>query len=152
MGTASYDAAVLRTVRDAWGWSGLAPEELVGENDFGHRIIRDVHGRYWHLAPDELLCEIVAQTRSGFETLAAGEAFQADWSMRALRARAREALGALPPDGKYHLALPAPLGGTYGPDNLVIADSLEQIRTSGDMARRRAGSGPARLRCFCGRC
>ncbi len=151
MRAVSSDAEILRAVRDAWGWSGIAPEQLVGENDFGHRIVLDRQGCYWHLVPDELICEMVAQTRAGFETLAGSDAFRADWSMRALLTRAREALGALPPNGKYHLTLPAPLGGDYGPDNLVIADAVEQIRMSGAMARRRSGR-PARFRCFCGRC
>ena len=32
---------LLKEVKEAWGWSGVEPVEIVTENDFGNLILKD---------------------------------------------------------------------------------------------------------------
>jgi len=49
---------LVEEVRQAWGWIGLEAEEIIGENDFGHLIVKDKQGKYWRISPEELSCEV----------------------------------------------------------------------------------------------
>ena len=35
---------LIAIIEDAWGWTGLQPDQIVGDNDFGNLIIKDVAG------------------------------------------------------------------------------------------------------------
>lgn len=144
--------SIVALVREHWGWAGIDPAEVVGENDFGHRVIVDSAGRFWRLSPEDLRCEILAANRSAFEAVASGREFLADWQMSALAARAREALGPLPSGMKFDLVLPAALGGGYDPANLRIVEAGEQLRVSATRARSRPAGLRTRWACRCGRC
>ena len=37
---------VIDLIAHAWGWTGIRPSEVVGQNDFGNLIVRDVDGKY----------------------------------------------------------------------------------------------------------
>jgi hypothetical protein len=38
-------------IRDAWGWVGIDPIEVVDENDFENLIVRDADGKFWRVCP-----------------------------------------------------------------------------------------------------
>lgn len=124
---------VVAEIEEAWGWVGIRPLEIVGENDFGNLIVKDVAGRYWRLCPEELSCEVVAQTRAELDRLSGDQEFLRDWHMQPLVERAREQCGALTEgEGrKYCLKIPAGLGGEYENDNLATISLVELIRASG---------------------
>ena len=127
---------ILETVQSAWGWTGIMPAELIDENDFGNLIIKDVHGQYWRLCPEDCYCEVVAADQLAFGVLAAGSEFLVDWQMSALVDKATQRLGPLASGRKYCLKIPGVLGGEYGGDNLGTISMEELIRFSGDIARQ----------------
>lgn len=123
-------------IRHAWGWVGLDPVEVVGENDFGNLIVRDVEAKYWRLCPEDCYCRVVAIDRKGLDTLSSDQHFLRDWHARALVEFAIDKCGHLPEGKKYCLKIPSLLGGEYGGDNLAIASLVELIRISGDIAKQ----------------
>ena len=40
---------LLLEIRNAWGWVGINPAEIIGQNDFGNLIIKTKDGKYWRL-------------------------------------------------------------------------------------------------------
>ena len=78
---------LISEIRSSWGWIGIEPEEIVGENDFGNLMIRDVEGKYWRLCPEDVYCKVVAGNRKELDALATNQEFLADWHMEALVAR-----------------------------------------------------------------
>lgn len=38
---------LIEEIGSAWGWAGMEPIEIVGENDFGNLILKDDRRRYW---------------------------------------------------------------------------------------------------------
>ena len=112
-------------IAHAWGWTGIRPSEVVGENDFGNLMVRDVDGKYWRLCPEELL--------------SADQTFLHDWYVSALVEQARAVAGPLGPGQKYCLKIPGPLGGEYGGSNLASISLEELIEASGYIAHQIEG-------------
>jgi len=122
-------------ISQAWGWAGIKPLEIVGENDFGNFIIKDVNGSYWRLCPEDLYCQVIAQDRAALDALSTNQDFLQDWYMSGLVAQARERLGALRPGYKYCLKIPGVLGGEYGGENLASIPVKELVSVSGHIAK-----------------
>jgi hypothetical protein len=36
---------LIEEIRQSWGWAGIEPAEVIGENDFGNLIIKDKSGQ-----------------------------------------------------------------------------------------------------------
>jgi hypothetical protein len=49
----------IEAIKESWGWAGIEPEEIVGENDFGNLMIRDIHGRYWQSPSSNQACRAI---------------------------------------------------------------------------------------------
>ncbi len=128
--------SVISEIERAWGWTGVRPSEVVGENDFGNLIIKDVDGRYWRLCPEEPSCKVVAQTRQELDRLSIDQEFLHDWNMKPIVEEARERCGPLTEGRKYCLKTPALLGGNYGGDNLATITLVELIRASGHIGEQ----------------
>lgn len=126
---------LVEELRDFWGWVGLEPVEVVGENDFGNLMIKAKDGKYWRLCPEDLSCEVVAQNRRELDALSHDQEFLHDWYMRNLVNQAKEKLGPLTEGRKYCLKIPGILGGEYGADNLATISLVELIRFSGYVAK-----------------
>ena len=77
------------SIEHAWGWSGIKPEEVVGENDFGNLIVRDRRGMYWRICPEDLSCKVVADDRGELDAMSRDQEFLRDWYMSELVAEAR---------------------------------------------------------------
>jgi hypothetical protein len=122
-------------IREAWGWVGIDPVEVVGENDFGNLMIKSADGQYWRLIPEDCECKVVARNRAELDELSRDQEFLHDWYMVALVEAAKQKRGCLPRGSKYSLCIPGLLGGEYGGDNLVITPLVELIRISGQIAR-----------------
>src|SRR4051794_13557656 len=98
-------------IERAWGWTGIKPVKVVGENDFGNLMVRDERGQYWRICPEDLYCEVVVTDRAALDSLTKDQEFQQDWSMSALVEEALAKVGPLYPGRKYCLKIPGPLGG-----------------------------------------
>ena len=85
---------LLAVVREAWGWTGCSPVEVIAVNAFGNLILRDEAGRFWRLCPEDVYCRIVAQSRAEYHRLLSSQDFLTDWEMIELVTEARESLGA----------------------------------------------------------
>ena len=127
---------MVEEIREAWGWIGMDPHELVGTNAFGNVIVRDRVGAYWRICPEDLSCEVIAPTDEKYQALCGDPEFIEDWEMTALVVLAQKKLGLLPADQSYCLKLPAPLGGEYDVENFGLVPTAELIRFSGDLARQ----------------
>ena len=127
---------LVEELRESWGWVGLDPIEVVGENDFGNLIIKGKNNKYWRLCPEELSCEIVAQNRKELDALSHNQEFLHDWYMKKLVSEAQEKLGPLTEGRKYCLKIPAILDGEYGGPNLATVPLVELVRFSGDVAKQ----------------
>ena len=60
---------LIAIVEEAWGWTGLKPDRIVGDNDFGNLMIKDQSGRYWRLCPEDLYCKVIANSRAELDQL-----------------------------------------------------------------------------------
>lgn len=125
---------LIEEIEKAWGWVGLKPAVVIGDNDFGNLIIKDAAGSYWRLCPEDLCCNRVANDRAEFDALAQSQEFLHDWYMEALVNQARDKLGLLRPGYKYCLKIPAVLGGKYEESNLAIISLHELVAVSGYLA------------------
>lgn len=123
-------------IRRYWGWVGIEPVEVIGENDFGNLIIKDVGEKYWRLCPEDCYCKVIATNRAELDQLSTNQEFLHDWYMKALVALAHDKLGPLTEGRKYCLKIPGVLGGEHGGDNLATAPQVELVRFSGDLARQ----------------
>lgn len=123
-------------IKESWNWSGIQPEAIVGENEFGNLIIRDIYGAYWRLCPEDIYCKQVAENREALDALTHNQEFLTDWYMVALVEQAQAALGPLSPGHKYHLVIPGILGGAYSVENIRILPQFEQLRFCGDIGRQ----------------
>lgn len=127
---------VIKNIKEAWGWIGIDPVEVVGENDFGNLMIKDVRGRFWRLCPEELYCKIAAQNQEGMDNLWMDPEFLSDWQFQEMVDQAVEALGPLQEGHKYNLVVPPPVGGAYSIENLNIAPLMEMVQVSGELAEQ----------------
>lgn len=130
------EGRMIEEIRESWGWIGIDPVEVVGENDFGNLMIKDAHGKYWRLCPEDLYCKVVANSRVELNELSKNQDFLHDWYMRALVEQAKEKLGPLQDGRKYCQKIPGVLGGEYGGENLGTVPLSELVRFSGDLARQ----------------
>ncbi len=92
--------SIIQEIRESWGWVGINPVEIVGENDFGNLMIRDAEGKYWRLCPEDAYCEVVANTRDELVRLSSDQGFLEDWRMETLVEQARASFGELPEGAK----------------------------------------------------
>ena len=127
---------VVRAIAESWGWSGIDPVEVVGDNDFGNLIVKDQRGRYWRIQPEHLSCLIVAESRSALTDLSTNQTFLRDWYMTALVEKARNTIGELGPGRKFYFVTPPVLGGEYDVSNIRTLSQVELIRLSGDLAEQ----------------
>jgi hypothetical protein len=127
---------LIAIVKESWGWTGLDPDQIVGDNDFGNLMVKDHSGRYWRLCPEDLYCRVVAESRPELDALSHSQEFLRDWYMTELVAQAKERLGPLRPGYKYCLKIPSLLGGEYGGGNLASIPIGELISASGHIARQ----------------
>ena len=130
---------IVQEIREAWGWVGIEPIEVVGENDFGNLMIKDSQERYWRLCPEDVYCKVVANNREELDHLSTDQEFLEDWYMRALVEQAQEHLGSLVESHKYCLVTPGIFGGEYAISNIKMVPLVELIRLSGDLANQIKG-------------
>jgi hypothetical protein len=126
--------SIVEEILSAWGWAGLTPDEVVGQNDFGNLLVRDIRGNYWRICPEELSCEVVANSEIELDKLSTDQEFLHDWYMRNLVAMANSKLGPLSDERKYCLKIPGALGGQYDENNLATVSLVDLIRSSGHLA------------------
>ena len=127
---------LISEIREAWGWVGIDPLEIVGENDFGNLIVKDTESKYWRICPEDVYCKVVANSREELDELSRDQEFLADWYMTALVEQAQQHVGPLTDGRKYHLVIPGALGGAYDVSNITSAPLVELIRFSGDIGRQ----------------
>ena len=133
--------SLIDEIRAAWGWVGLDPIEVVGENDFGNLVVKDAHGKYWRLCPEDCYCRVVAESREELDALSTDEAFLQDWNMSTLVNEAFVKLGVLADGRKYCLKIPGVLGGEYGGAAIYVGENIgtisleELVRASGHIRR-----------------
>lgn len=60
---------LLETIKDAWGWVGLAPAEVLQINAFGNVLVKALDGRVWRICPEDLRADAVAVSLVEFEKL-----------------------------------------------------------------------------------
>lgn len=128
--------SVIDVVKESWGWTGIDPVEIVAMNPFGNLVVRDSRGEYWRLAPEDLLCQVVAKSGDELSKLFKDPEFAEDWEMRALVKAAHDKLGALESGRRYCLKLPGPLGGAYEAANLATLPIEELIGFTGYLAEQ----------------
>ena len=128
--------SLVEEIRQSWGWVGIEPVEVVGENDFGNLIIKDEDEKYWRLCQEDCYCKVIASNRAELDALSTSQDFLRDWYMASLVSLANDQCGPLSEGRKYCLKIPGVLGGAYGGDNLATEPQVELVRLSGDIARQ----------------
>lgn len=125
---------LVEQIKNAWGWTGIEPLQVIGENDFGNLMVCDQQGQYWRICPEDLYCKLIATDRTALAILIEDEDFQEDWNMRSMIEEAQAKLGPLASGRKYCLKIPGPLGGEYGGTNLASISLRELVTLSGYIA------------------
>jgi len=124
---------ILKEVKKSWGWVGIDPIEVVAENDFGNLILKDSKDKFWRLCPEDVYCEIIANSIEEYNELVKDLDFNEDWFMESIVAEAKKRLGPLKEGYKYYLVIPGILGGEYSGSNIQSVPFYEVIRYSGDI-------------------
>jgi len=127
---------LLSEIRDAWGWAGIDPVEIVDKNSFGNLIIKDRNGKYWRLCPEEVYCEVIAKSCDEMNGLSNDPDYLGDWGMAELVEAAEKSVGPLCEDRVYRLTIPSVLGGAYDASNVKAVSIVELIRFSGDLGKQ----------------
>ena len=127
---------IIKEIIESWGWVGIEPDEIVGENDFGNLVIKDKRGKFWRLCPEDVYCEVVAENQEELDSLSRDQEFLEDWYMETLVGVAKDKYGPLKEGYKYHLVIPGVLGGEYGISNINTAPLIEIIRFSGGVGKK----------------
>ena len=87
--------SIIQEIEESWGWIGIDPIEVVGENDFGNLIIKDSSDSYWRMCPEDVYCEVIANNREELDEISASQEFLEDWNMQRLVEQANKHLGPL---------------------------------------------------------
>ncbi len=127
---------MIDVIKNAWGWCGIEPAEVVGENAFGNVLIRDIRGCYWRLCPEDLACTVVAENPDQFSKLINDADFLTDWDVRLWVEQAVAKLGSLLEGQKYCLKVASVLGGAYDAENFGIISFKELLSFSGYLAEQ----------------
>lgn len=127
---------MIDTIRNAWGWTGLDPVEVVNVNSFGNLIVKAVGGDYWRICPESLTCEKIADNSNKFTKVWNDKKFRLDWEMSKLVAIAEKKFGALQQGRSYCFKLSPVVGGTYDEANFAEVSLKELIAFSGDFAEQ----------------
>ena len=130
------DMTMIETVKEAWGWVGINPTEIITENEFGNLILKDVENKFWRLCPEEVYCEVIAKSIGEYNLLIMNRDFLDDWNMTALVRGALKKLGPLKEGFKYYLAVPGILDGDYSENNIKTASFDKIIRWSGELGNQ----------------
>lgn len=125
---------LLDTIKNAWGWVGLSPKQVVASNAFGNLLVEDESNRYWRICPEELLARVVAENEDEYGRLLGEPEFLEDWEMLRLVQIAHSLLGAPGAENCFCLKVPAVLGGDYDANNFGTISRDELISFSGDLA------------------
>ena len=127
---------ILNDVKEAWGWIGMDPVEVVTENEFGNLILKDSNDKFWRLCPEDVYCEVIAESITEYNELITDDEFLDDWFMSAMVEEAKKSLGTLEHGNKYHMVIPGILDGEYGGTNIKTAPFVEIIKFSGDLGKQ----------------
>ena len=128
--------SIIDEVIKSWGWTGIKPVELVAENEFGNLILKDADDKFWRLCPEDVYCEVIADSVESYNKLINTDEFLIDWNMTVMVDEATEMLGPLQDGYKYTLKIPGVLDGEYCGSNLTTATFNEIIQTSGDLGKQ----------------
>jgi hypothetical protein len=126
---------VIEEIKKAWGWAGVDPAAIVATNAFGNIIFRDAAGRFWRMCPEDVYCEVIAESQTEYDALLGDEEFLVDWEMVLLVQAAYRAVGPLKPGHRYCLKMPGALGGDYVESNIGTVPWSELIAFSGHLAK-----------------
>ena len=128
--------SIIDEVRESWGWVGVNPTEIVAENDFGNLIIKDANNKFWRLCPEDVYCEVVAESIDEYNKLINDHELINDWNMSLMVEEAEAMLGSLNEGYKYCLVIPGVLNGEYGGANIKTAPFEEIVRLSGHLGQQ----------------
>ena len=127
---------IIDEVKESWAWVGIEPTEIVAENEFGNLIIKDADNKFWRLCPEDVYCEVVAESIDDYNKLINDPEFLNDWNMTVMVNEAKEMLGALKEGYKYCLVIPGVLDGEYNGTNIKTAPFVEIINLSGNLGKK----------------
>lgn len=127
---------ILKEVKEAWGWTGVEPVEVVTENDFGNLILKDANNHFWRLCPEDVYCDVIAKSIEEYNALIEDQEFVDDWFMDSMVDEAKKKLGGLSANRKYYLVTPGILGGDYDASNIKISTLAKIIRFSGELGKQ----------------
>ena len=127
---------LLEAIAQGWGWKLGEPVAIIATNRFGNAVVQNKDGQFFRIIPEELQCELLAQSSSELEEKRSRDDFVRDWEMAALVERAESTLGQLAEGEVYYLVVPGCLGGKYSEENIRKITLRELLGCSGDMARQ----------------
>ncbi len=128
--------SIIEDVKESWGWVGVEPTEVVAENDFGNLILKDSENKFWRLCPEDVYCEMIADSVDAYNKLITDSEFLNDWNMVVMVDEATKKLGALKEGYKFYLAIPGILNGEYSGKNIKTAPFVKIIKWSGDLGKQ----------------
>ena len=126
---------MIEVISKSWGWTGIVPKEIIMTNPFGNFIIKDIVGNFWRICPEEVSCEIIANSNAEYCSLLHDQEFIDDWEMKNLVEYSNQNIGGLSEGKSYCLKIPGTLGGEYGGDNIGIISTKELIEFSGHIGK-----------------
>lgn len=132
---------IIDAITQYWGWTGIEPDTIIAENEFGNLIIQDVEGRFWRLCPEDLYCDPIADNKDEYNELVKDEEFNMDWFMDAIVPKCIEKHGELADGHKFHMLEPGALGGKYAVFNIHPMPFERILKFSGELAHKLSRAG-----------
>lgn len=127
--------SLIESIEEYWAWCGIQPVEIVAVNDFANLMIKSLDGKHWRLCPEEVYCEVVADSADAYDVLSNDAEFIKDWNMSVMVDEATALLGALAEGEFYCLIVPVVVDGEYVGSNFRKALLPDIIKFSGELGQ-----------------
>jgi len=126
-------AELIEAIRANWAWTGVEPERVTATSPFGHLIVRDIDGAFWHLDPEIRTLKRVVADERGLIAYMNDPEVRETWEARYHVGLARDKLGPAPPGRCYSFPIGALVEGDFTSRDFWLPPIAELIGVMGSI-------------------
>lgn len=129
------DGLLLEVLRRSWVWALTDPVHILMQSAFGNILVACHDGTLWRVIPEELAAKKIRDDKN-FIAAFEDEEFRTDWFLEGVADAALAALGPLREGQCYAFKTWPIMGGSFTPDNLYIATTMDWLSLSGNVGKQ----------------